>query len=176
MDCTVGVLDRAAAHPTGVIRQDSAQHARVDGSGIRPDTAAMRLQHVVDESTDDARLEANEPPVRFYAVSAPMFGDIDQDSICHGLTRETRSRGAERHGNFILLCELEQGLYFTDRIGLNDSLRNESKIRRVIGVSDTIDQARVHAGRMDNLRELRLELHWLVFSLIVHLFITPNVR
>ncbi len=114
MDGLVGILCHATAHAAGIVGEDSTHHARIYRSGVGTDTPSVRLEHVVEKSAHDARLKADLARVLFYAVLAPMFGNIHQNAIRHGLTRETRPCRAEGHRDFVLLGVFEQRLNFTN--------------------------------------------------------------
>src|SRR5688572_13013435 len=107
MNGVIGIFDYTTAHSAGVIGKDAAHHTGIDRGGVGSDSAAIRFQYVVDESANDSGLEANQFAVIFNSVFSPMFGDVDQNPIRHGLTREARPRRAEGHGDLILLREFE---------------------------------------------------------------------
>ena len=114
MDRAIGILDHTAAHAAGVVGKDAAHHAGVDGGGVGTDAASVRLQRHVDESAHDTGLEADVFRIVFNAVFPPMFGNVHKDSVSNSLARETGPCGAEGHGNFVLLGELEKGLDLAD--------------------------------------------------------------
>ena len=157
----IGILGHAAAHTAGVIGQDAAHHARINGSGVGADAAAIGFEHMVDEAADEAGLETDVSSLIFNAVISPMFGDVHQDSVGHGLTRETGPCRAEGHRDFVLLCKFEQGLYFADGTGLHHRLRHQPKIRGVVGIGKAVNQAGVDAG----VREDGVEVHIPYFTL-----------
>ncbi len=151
MDGAIGILGHAATHAAGVVGKDSAHHARINGGGVGSNAAAIWLEHIVNKSTDDARLEADQMPAVLHAVIIPMFGDVHENTICDSLARETRPCRSEGHGNFVLLCKFEKGLYFANRGWLHHRLWYKPKIRRVVGICDAVNQAGVNTrGREDS--------------------------
>src|ERR1043165_9650654 len=101
------IFDHSATHPAGIIGEDTAHHAGINGSRIWSDAATIHLEHVVDESANDTRLEADEPADLFHLVFSPMLGNIHQNPVRHRLTGKTRPGGAKGHRDFVLLCECE---------------------------------------------------------------------
>src|SRR5688572_25436932 len=107
MNGVIGIFDYTTAHSAGVIGKDAAYHTGIDRGGVGSDSAAIQFQDVVDESANDARLKANQVAMIFHAVISPMFRDVHQNPIRHGLTREARPTRAEGHRDLVLLCEFE---------------------------------------------------------------------
>ena len=159
MDRAIGILSHATAHAAGVIGKDSAHHACINRRRIRSDAAFVWFQGAVDEASDDAGLEANVFCIIFDAVIPPVFGNIHEDAIRHGLTRETRPCRAEGHRDFVLLCEFEKGLDFADGVRLHHCLRHKPKIRCVVGIRNAVNESGVDAGNRNDLGELRCNVH-----------------
>ena len=77
----VGVLRDAAAHPPRVVREDPADHARVDRGRVGPDLPAERARRAVHVPADhpglDADPRADRPRPRGRASRAPF----DEDAV-----------------------------------------------------------------------------------------------
>ena len=150
MDGLVGVLCCTAAHAAGIIGKDAAHHASVDGRRVGTNAPSMRFEHVVDEPAYNTGLKSNFACMLFYAVLAPMLGNIHEDAIRHRLPGETRPCGAERHRGSVLLAELEQCLNLANGIWLYHRLRHQSKIRGIVGVGNAVNKTVTDArGRED---------------------------
>ena len=149
MKRVIRILNHAATHAAGVVGKNAAHHTGINRRGVGSDAASVRFKRVVEEPAHKSGLEADVPCVVCDTVLPPMFGDIHENPIGHGLTGETRPGRAEGHGYFVLLRKFEEGLNFADGVGLNDSLWDESKIGSVVGVGDAMQIGCEDAGRMD---------------------------
>src|SRR5262245_772201 len=86
----IGIFDHAATHAAGVIREYAPHHTCVNRGRVGPDPTTERFEHIIDKPADDAGLKANEFATTFHTVLSPMFGDVHQNSVRHGLAGETR--------------------------------------------------------------------------------------
>ena len=108
----VGVLRRAAAHATGVVGDDTADLASIDGRRVRADLASERCEPGVGLGADDAGLQADlgALPANFAVV--PVITQYDQYRVADGLAREAGACGAEGHRHAIALGQLQQCHHF----------------------------------------------------------------
>jgi hypothetical protein len=86
-----------------------------------------------------------------------VFGDIHQNPIGDSLPGQVGPGGAKSHRDAGLLAELEERLDFADGIRLHHRLWHEVKIGGVIGISDAVNETRMHARCGKNGREFVLK-------------------
>ena len=97
-DGVVTVLGHAAAHAGGVVRDDAADHGRVDRRGVGPDPPAERRQGAIENAADHARLRPDRGARLFDPEAAPVEGEVDEDAAAHRLAGERCSGGAVGDG------------------------------------------------------------------------------
>ena len=108
----VGVLRRAAAHATGVVGDDTADLASIDGRRVRADLAPERCEPGVGLGADHTRLQADlgALPANFAVV--PVITQHDQHRVADGLAREAGACGTEGHRHAVALGQLQQCYHF----------------------------------------------------------------
>ncbi len=102
----VAVLGNTAAHSTGIVGGNAADHSGVDGCRVRSDFAAERRQVAIGLSTDDTGLQANAMAVVQNFMSVPVAAADDQNRVGDGLARETGAGSPEGHRNVALIGRL----------------------------------------------------------------------
>ena len=106
----VGVLRHAAAHPARVVRDDAADHARVDRRRVGPDLVlhgqlvllGVAGQDGVDLAADEPRLDGHAGPVAVDLVraeGAARVRQLEQHRVRDGLARQRGARCAEGDGD-----------------------------------------------------------------------------
>ena len=108
LEGVVGVLGHATAHAAGIVRQDAAHGAGVDGGGIGSHLRLEELEGVVHVGADDAGLHLHLGAALQHLDAAPVAGHFHQDAIRDSLTGQAGARGAEGHGDFLLMAQAEE--------------------------------------------------------------------
>ena len=92
----VAVLGHAAAHARGVVGDDPAHHAGVDGGRIGTEAAVQGPQQPIEVPAHHARLRPHAVPAVEHSGRAPERGQLHEDVVGHGLAGQGRPRRAQR--------------------------------------------------------------------------------
>ena len=79
-----------------------------------------------------------------------MAGDVYQQAVRDRLSRQTCTRGAERHGYAVLPAERKQSSDLVDAVGLYDRFRDQAIEAGIGGVGDEFDGADEDARGVDS--------------------------
>jgi len=130
----VAVLGHAAAHAAGVVGQDAADLAGVDGGRVGADLLAEGGQGTVGVGADDARLEVDAAGVVVDAAAQPPFAQAQQDRIRDRLAREAGAGRAEGHVDAVLVGQSQDAGHFVFGLHVDDDLGDEPIEARVRAV------------------------------------------
>ena len=141
----VAVLGDAAAHPGGVVGDDAADHAGVDGSGIGAQSARERRQHAVEVAAHDAGLAPETASLVEDPVVLPEGGELHQDVVGDGLPGERRPGRAQGQVPPVGAAVGEEGADLVEVARAHDDLRDHPVDRRVDGPRHAVDGPGEHA-------------------------------
>lgn len=98
----VAVLGRATAHATGVIGNNAADLAGVDGSRIGTDLVTPGRKPGVGLGADHTRLQANLAAFSADVVAVPLVAKDNQDGVADGLPGKAGTGGPESHRHLVV--------------------------------------------------------------------------
>ena len=150
----VAVLRRAAAHAARVVGRDPADHAVVDGGGVRPDLAPEGGEESVRLGADDPGLEGDPlPPIEDPVIPPPPRED-GEDGVGHRLARQARAGGPERHGDRMAVRGLQKEGDLLRGSHLDDDFRDQAIETGVGTVCQCTERVTENAVRRDFSRDV----------------------
>ena len=81
----IGIILDTTAHPTGIIGNDSTNHAGIQGGGIRSNFTTIWCQPSIDLSSNQARLQVNGSLLFIEEKFLPIPTHFHQNTIRDGL-------------------------------------------------------------------------------------------
>ena len=147
-DGVVGVLDHPAAHAAGVVGEDPAHHAAVDGRRVGPDAAPERLEEAVHLRADHAGLHADARPAVHGLDALPRPRQDHQDAVGDGLAGQAGPRGPEGDRHAQVAAHLHHAPHLFHVQGMDHRPRQQVVEARVAGVGHQVDGPGLHPGRL----------------------------
>ena len=82
----IGIVFDTAAHPAGVVRQDTAHHGGGNAGRIRGNFAPEAAKPGIDHRAGNTRLYPYAQAVVFNRHSVPVLAEVNEQSIRYGLS------------------------------------------------------------------------------------------
>src|SRR5580698_87908 len=114
-------IDRwRATHTTCVIGQQATDGCGVKARRIRPHTARVRFQYLVNPSERSANIATNPRPIVLDFPAAPVLSHIDQDVVALRLAIQAGSAGPEGRVATFASAISKNGRYVSNVLWLHD--------------------------------------------------------
>ena len=146
--CLVGVLDRSAAHPAGVVGHDAADRGGRLRRRVGPEPVAVALEGRVGPGQDRAGLAAQGPAAVLHGAPDPVAHDLHEDPVALGLPGQAGPRRAERHRDRVRVPVGQDLLDVADVAGQDHDLREHPVGAGVGGEADEVEPAAEHHVRV----------------------------